>query len=232
VFESLNLTPHELSVDTLDVHADKNIFHRFDKFNLKYNPFGQSRLREVFIKQDNLIHGRFLAELTREVFVDLEASKYQHVEYRISVYGRKPVEWDMLASWVVQNRLFSSNNMWMIQVPRLYNVYKEQGIIENFAQLLDNIFAPLFEVTIDPASHPMLHLFLQQVSGFDLVDDESKPERRPVKEMPKPGDWNTKHNPAFAYYAYYVYANLYTLNRLREARGFTTFTLRPHSGEF
>lgn len=23
----------------------------FDKFNLKYNPFGQSRLREIFIKQ-------------------------------------------------------------------------------------------------------------------------------------------------------------------------------------
>ena len=78
VFESLNLTPYDLSVDTLDVHADKNIFHRFDKFNLKYNPFGQSRLREIFIKQENIIHGRFLAELTREVFNDLEASKYQH----------------------------------------------------------------------------------------------------------------------------------------------------------
>lgn len=33
------------------MHADKNIFHRFDKFNLKYNPCGQSRLREIFIKQ-------------------------------------------------------------------------------------------------------------------------------------------------------------------------------------
>lgn len=28
VFESLNLTPYHLNVDTLDVHADKNIFHR------------------------------------------------------------------------------------------------------------------------------------------------------------------------------------------------------------
>ena len=37
-------------------------------------------------------------------------------EYRISVYGRKPVEWDTLAAWVVQNRLYSDNNMWMIQV--------------------------------------------------------------------------------------------------------------------
>lgn len=231
VFESLNLTPYQLSVDTLDVHADKNIFHRFDKFNLKYNPFGQSRLREVFIKQDNLIHGRYLAELTREVFNDLEVSKYQHTEYRISVYGRKPVEWDTLAAWVVQNRLYSDNNMWMIQVPRLYNVYKEQGIVETFQQLLDNLFDPLFEVTLDPNSHPMLHVFLRHVSGFDLVDDESKPERRPNKHMPSPAEWTSKHNPAFAYYAYYMYANLYVLNRLREARGFNTFSLRPHAGE-
>ncbi|KAL4437014.1 hypothetical protein ABPG75_004153 [Micractinium tetrahymenae] len=231
VFESLNLTPYDLNVDTLDVHADKNIFHRFDKFNLKYNPFGQSRLREIFIKQDNLIHGRFLAELTQEVLNDLEASKYQHTEYRISVYGRKPVEWDTLAAWVVQNRLYSDNNVWMIQVPRLYNVYKEQGIIENFEQLLSNIFLPLFEVTQDPNSHPQLHLFLQGVSGFDLVDDESKPERRPNKHMPNPRDWSSKHNPAFAYYSYYMYANLYVLNKMREARGLNTFSFRPHSGE-
>lgn len=52
----------------------------------------------------------------------------------------------------------------VLQLPRLYNVYKEQGIIENFEQLLDNIFHPLFEVTRDPNSHPQLHLFLQNVS--------------------------------------------------------------------
>lgn len=51
------------------------------------------------------------------------------------------------------------------QIPRLYNVYKEQGIIDNFEQLLSNIFAPLFEVTLDPASHPQLHIFLQMVGG-------------------------------------------------------------------
>uniref|UniRef100_A0A7C9D090 Uncharacterized protein n=1 Tax=Opuntia streptacantha TaxID=393608 RepID=A0A7C9D090_OPUST len=43
----------------IDVHDDKSTFHRFDKFNLKYNPCGQSRLREIFLKQDNLIQGRF-----------------------------------------------------------------------------------------------------------------------------------------------------------------------------
>ena len=29
---------------------DRNTFHRFDKFNAKYNPIGESRLREVFLK--------------------------------------------------------------------------------------------------------------------------------------------------------------------------------------
>ena len=47
----------DMNVDLLDVHADKSTFHRFDKFNLKYNPCGQSRLREIFLKQDNLIQG-------------------------------------------------------------------------------------------------------------------------------------------------------------------------------
>ena len=89
VFESLNLSAYDLNIDLLDMHVDKSTFHRFDKFNSKYNPCGQSRLREIFIKQDNLLHGRFLAELTQEMFHDLEASKYQHAEYRISVYGRQ-----------------------------------------------------------------------------------------------------------------------------------------------
>ena len=50
--------------------------------------------------------------------------------------------------------------------------------------------------------------------GFDMVDDESKPERRPSKHMRTPEEWDVPHNPAFAYYAYYVYANLYTLNKV------------------
>ncbi|KAG2619901.1 hypothetical protein PVAP13_3NG233000 [Panicum virgatum] len=231
VFESLDLTGYDLNVDLLDVHADKSTFHRFDKFNLKYNPCGQSRLREIFLKQDNLIQGRFLAELTKQVFSDLSASKYQMAEYRISIYGRKQSEWDQLASWIVNNELYSENVVWLVQIPRLYNVYKEMGIVTSFQNLLDNIFLPLFEVTIDPASHPQLHVFLKQVVGLDLVDDESKPERRPTKHMPTPEQWTNVFNPAFSYYAYYCYANLYTLNKLREAKGMTTIKFRPHAGE-
>lgn len=95
VFESLNLTAYDLSIDTLDMHAHQDSFHRFDKFNLKYNPIGESRLREIFLKTDNYIKGRYLAELTKgnlvdwcsllwslnyqslEVMTDLEQGKYQ-----------------------------------------------------------------------------------------------------------------------------------------------------------
>ncbi|KAF9591337.1 hypothetical protein IFM89_003960 [Coptis chinensis] len=231
VFESLDLTGYDLNVDLLDVHADKSTFHRFDKFNLKYNPCGQSRLREIFLKQDNLIQGRFLGELTKQVFQDLSASKYQMAEYRISIYGRKQSEWDQLASWIINNDLYSENVVWLIQLPRLYNVYKEMGIVTSFQNILDNIFLPLFEVTVDPNSHPQLHIFLKQVVGLDLVDDETKPERRPTKHMPTPAQWTNIFNPAFSYYVYYCYANLYTLNKLRESKGMTTIKLRPHSGE-
>ena len=231
VFESIGMTSYELNVDTLDMHADKNTFHRFDKFNLKYNPCGQSRLREIFIKQDNMIRGRFLAELTKQVCDDLQANKYTMAEYRISIYGRKPAEWDNLAAWVLNNNVFSENIVWLIQIPRLYNIYHSNGTMKNFQQMLDNIFVPLFEVTVDPSSHPKLHMFLQLVVGVDMVDDESKPERRPSKHMRLPVDWDVAHNPAYAYYAYYVYANLYTLNALRVAKGLNTIAFRPHAGE-
>ena len=45
---------YDLNVDLLNVHADKSKFLRFDNFNLKYNPCGHSRLREIFLKQENL----------------------------------------------------------------------------------------------------------------------------------------------------------------------------------
>lgn len=60
----------------------------------------------------------------------------------------------------------------------------------------------------------MLSFFCLQVVGFDLVDDESKPERRPTKHMPTPSEWTNEFNPAYSYYLYYCYANLYTLNKV------------------
>jgi AMP deaminase len=86
VFQSMNLTAYDLTVDMLDVHAvivanlitgfnfrvfmkcyfqDRNTFHRFDKFNAKYNPIGESRLREVFLKTDNFNGGKYFARIIK-----------------------------------------------------------------------------------------------------------------------------------------------------------------------
>lgn len=231
VFQSINLTAYDLSIDTLDMHAHTDSFHRFDKFNLKYNPIGESRLRTIFLKTDNFINGRYLAEITKEVISDLESSKYQMAEWRISIYGRTIDEWDKLAAWVVDNKLFSHNIRWLIQVPRLFDVYKSTGLMENFEQVIINLFRPLFEVTKDPSSHPKLHIFLQRVIGFDSVDDESKAERRLYKKFPVPNIWTSKQNPPYSYWIYYLFANMASLNVYRKQRGFNTFLLRPHCGE-
>lgn len=83
---------------------------------------------------------------------DLEQSKYQvstlaayspaeltleqYCEWRVSIYGRSVDEWDKLAKWVINNKLFSHNVRWLIQVPRLYNVYKENGVVRTFEDIV------------------------------------------------------------------------------------------------
>jgi AMP deaminase len=86
-----------------------------------------------------LIKGRYLAEITKEVFYELTASKYQLAEYRLSVYGRDIKEWSKLASWVVSNQLYSDNVRWMVQVPRLYNLYRKAGNLQNFEQFINSM---------------------------------------------------------------------------------------------
>lgn len=234
VFVSLQLTAYDLSIDTLDMHAH-DTFHRFDRFNLKYNPAGQSRLREIFLKTDNHIQGRYLAEMTQEVMNDLTASKYQLVEWRVSIYGRKRSEWDTLAQWFYKNRLAHPNVRWMIQIPRLYHNYRRVGQVASFQELLDNVFLPLFEITMDPASSPELHYLLETVVGIDSVDDESRPEFKSLAAgaagLPTPDQWTQTENPPYGYWMYYTYANLCVLNQLRASRGLTTFKFRPHCGE-
>lgn len=125
------------------------------------------------------------------------------------------------------------------------DVYRTKGQLANFQEMLENIFLPLFEATVHPASHPELHLFLEhvrgrtagcrgrwpapgpgqlgpdpgvlcQVDGFDSVDDESKPENHVFNlESPLPEAWVEEDNPPYAYYLYYTFANMATLNHLR-----------------
>lgn len=61
----------------------------------------------------------------------------------MSIYGRKQDEWDKLAAWVINNKLFSHNVRWLIQIPRLHDVYKENGSIENFEDIVRSTSSPL-----------------------------------------------------------------------------------------
>ncbi|NWR91146.1 AMPD2 deaminase, partial [Furnarius figulus] len=232
VFETMNLTAYDLSVDTLDVHADRNTFHRFDKFNAKYNPIGESILREIFIKTDNRVSGKWGGGIIKEVMADLEESKYQNAEGGGAIYGRARDEWAKLARWAGGGGVHSNNVRWLVQVPRLFDVYRTKGQLANFQEMLENIFLPLYEATLHPAQHPELHLFLEHVDGFDSVDDESKPEHHIFNlDSPLPGNWVEEDNPPYSYYLYYMYANMTVLNHLRRGGGFHTFVLRPHCGE-
>ncbi|KAL0205264.1 hypothetical protein P9112_000571 [Eukaryota sp. TZLM1-RC] len=232
VFDELNISPTELSVDVLDVQADQHLFHRFDRFNQKYNPCGQTMLREIFLKTNNHINGRYFAEILKKYIFSLEDQKYQSAELRLSIYGKDPMEWDLLARWFLEYEMqYNRTVRWLIQIPRLYSVYKEGGFIETFSDMLSNIFQPLFEVTQNPSTHPHLHYFLQSVVGFDSVDDESKPERKFFRKLPHPDDWDSAVDPPFSYYIYYIYANIHTLNSFRHSRGMNVFAFRPHAGE-
>lgn len=58
-----------------------------------------------------------------------------------------------------------------------------------------------------------------QVIGFDSVDDESKPENPlfdRAADVPTPENWTDDENPSYAYYQYYIYANLTILNHFRK----------------
>lgn len=50
---------------------------------------------------------------------DLEESKYQNAEFRLSIYGRDRNEWDALAKWALRFGVHSHNVRWLIQIPRL-----------------------------------------------------------------------------------------------------------------
>jgi AMP deaminase len=47
----------------------------------------------------------------------------------------------------------------------------------------------------------------------------------------EPDLWTSNDNPPYAFYLYFMYANIKELNLLRSARGLNTFNFRPHSGE-
>lgn len=46
------------------------------------------------------------------------------------------------------------------------DIFRSKNILPSFGKMLENIFVPLFEATINPKDHKELHLFLKYVSMF------------------------------------------------------------------
>ncbi|KAM8895000.1 AMP deaminase 3 isoform 6-T7 [Spinachia spinachia] len=184
------------------------------------------------LKELKCVPHRDFYNVRKEVSHDLEESKYQHAEPRLSIYGRSPEEWHSLSKWFIQHKVHSPNMRWIIQVPRIYDIFKAKKLVPNFAKMLENIFLPLFEASVNPQNHKEIHIFLKYVSGFDSVDDESKHSDHMFSfRSPKPEQWTADENPPYSYYVFHMYANIMVLNNLRKERGLSTFQLRPHCGE-
>ncbi|TPP45183.1 Adenosine/AMP deaminase family protein [Leishmania donovani] len=220
----------EMPVAALQVHAGKATFHRFDRFNHRFSPMGMTSLRSLFLKTENFMQGRYFAELIRGAFKQNELEGGTFTENRLSIYGRHKGEWDLLSRWFVLHGMSHRTNSWMIQVPRLFHLYQRSGQLRSFQEMLTNIFEPLWHASLHPDKYPYLHFFLTHVSGFDSVDNESDREPDQTIDIP-PEQWTSAENPPFAYYMFYMWINITTLNLYRAARGFNTFQFRPHAGE-
>ena len=52
--------------------------------------------------------------------------------------------------------------------------FQKNGQMGTFQEMLHNIFGPIMDATLNPQKYPELSRFLEDVVGFDSVDDESK----------------------------------------------------------
>eukprot|EP01062_Namystynia_karyoxenos_P028805 TRINITY_DN2175_c0_g1_i1.p1 TRINITY_DN2175_c0_g1~~TRINITY_DN2175_c0_g1_i1.p1 ORF type:complete len:1842 (+),score=601.91 TRINITY_DN2175_c0_g1_i1:806-5527(+) len=226
----IGITPdryHTFTVDHLLAHADMK--QPGDEHNPAYSPMTGDDLRSLLLSPDNYMGGRYFAELLKSSFDQYQRDRYTYAEMRITIYGRSREEWHKLAGWFDTHGMASIHNKFLVQVPRIYSIWREKGIVNSFMDFIANVFKPLWEVSLHPASNPKLHNFLKHVSGFDSVDSENVTEL-PLPDTP-PDEWTTEQNPPYAYWMYMMWANIRALNEFRSLRGFTTFAFRPHCGE-
>ncbi|CAJ1423659.1 unnamed protein product [Effrenium voratum] len=238
-----------LHVDALRTVADDHFYHRFDNFNDAYSPLGCGHLRTVFLKSSNHIQGAYFGDLAQKIINSFEKND-TYAEMRLSIYGKSLAEWDELARWLKANQLHqppaTQRNLWLIQIPRVFGAFHKAGLINNFEELLNNIFQPLFEVALDPDSHPELAEVLPVITGVDSVDDESVPDQLCARrsqlygehwpqlegDVLRPQLWAVSENPPYSYYSYYVHVNLCRWNHLCRTLGRPWhLTFRPHAGE-
>ena len=192
VFQAAGIDKDHLTIDAFNVLADYSVYQRFDNFNAKYSPFRMADLRRIFLKTSNSMGGRYFAELMKLVLSRHEESKGHRsgAEMRLSIYGMESHEWQDLAEWMLNDwggdfpgPVISTNNRWLIQIPRLWRIYscKPGTCDRSYLDMLKNIFNPMFEATLYPEKHPKIAECLKHIVGFDSVDDEGEREVSEIK---------------------------------------------------
>jgi AMP deaminase len=227
LLHDMSIDPAHLTVDDLNVQVD----NAAGLNRLAFTPEGRDQLLTLLLKTDNEMKGRYFAELTKLTFEQFKRDQFTFAENRLPIYGASENEWDLLSTWFDTHGMACFNNRWMIQIPRIYSYLHSKGRVKSFLQFIDNIFHPLWAVSLHPSKHPRLFHFLNHISGFDCVEDERISEMSLTEKLPPPQEWTTAKEPPYNYYLYYLWANLRTLNEFRMQRNFSTFSFRPSCGE-
>lgn len=137
LFDDLGLDKTRLNVHVLDLKAGNISKAHGDHTSVMCDPTDVGSLRYVFLRINNPVKGKYYAEIAHEVFENIEKAN-KKTEYRISIYGRTPDEWDRLAEWVDKFDVRSPNNRWVIQFPRVYSSLRKVGYVNNFQEYLDS----------------------------------------------------------------------------------------------
>jgi AMP deaminase len=190
--------------------ADYSVYQRFDNFNNKYSPFRMADMRRIFLKSTNSNDGRYFAELLKMVLNRHEKSMGHNsaCEMRLSIYGMERHEWKDLSTWLLRDwahpdcpgNMMSTHNRWLIQVPRLWRLYSQKPVVDGqpqrtFLEMIENLFEPLFQATLDPDSHPEIAEAAKHIVGFDSVDDEGALEE--PCSCQRPHQWLSPRNPSY-----------------------------------
>ncbi|KAG5511626.1 hypothetical protein JKF63_07222 [Porcisia hertigi] len=232
LLSELQITADSLTVDDLNVEAGATS----SDGGAPHNPFAgeeqqHNELLTLLLKTNNQMNGRYFAELTKRTFEELSRDQHTFTESRLSVYGASAEEWALLSHWFDTHGMHSSHNQWVVQVPRIYSSLRKAGRVSNFAEYLENIFEPLWRISLHPNSDPRLFHFVNHIAAFDCVEDERRPDMPLHLAKRAPHEWTTEEEPPYNYYLYHLYANIRSLNHFRQRRRFSIFSFRPSCGE-
>eukprot|EP00920_Eleutheroschizon_duboscqi_P031499 GHVT01076037.1.p2 GENE.GHVT01076037.1~~GHVT01076037.1.p2 ORF type:complete len:217 (-),score=32.27 GHVT01076037.1:27-677(-) len=107
------------------------------------------------------------------------------------------------------------------------------GNIEALACVAFSLPRPVFEAVISPQDHPDVFYLLMQMVGWDSVDDESHVSKYTMEggDLPIPELWTNECSPPYSYWAFYMFANIRSLNHLLAARKLATIPFRSNANK-